>query len=112
MTATMHLKLLRSDPAPESTLAVAPTQIRLWFSQPPELAVTSIRLRSGIGANAVERALAPLTRAAVTNAPIAAQVGAALAPGQYDIMWRTMARDGHVLSGTVSFTVGAAAHKH
>lgn len=108
----LHLKLVRSAPVANSTVTTAPTEIRLWFSQRPELTVTSIRLRSGSGSAAVERALAPLTRAPMAGSPIVAPVGAALAPGQYEVLWRTMARDGHVLNGSIPFTVGGAAHTH
>jgi copper resistance protein C len=106
--AAMHLKLVRSDPVANSTVATSPTRITLWFSQRPEVAVSSVQLRSGSGTTAVERALAPLTRATMAGSPIVAPVGAALVPGQYEIVWRTMARDGHVLNGVIPFTVGGA----
>jgi copper resistance protein C len=106
--AALHLKLSRSEPMANQRLAASPTQIKLWFTQRPELTVTSIKIRSGIDAAATERALAPLARAAAAGSPITAQVGAALAPGHYEVVWRTMARDGHVLNGTIPFDVGGA----
>jgi copper resistance protein C len=106
--AVFHLKLSRSEPAADERLAASPTTVRLWFTQRPELSVTSIKIRSGSGATAVERALAPLTRAAAANSPITAPVGAALAAGHYEVVWRTMARDGHVLNGVIPFDVGGA----
>jgi copper resistance protein C len=105
--AARHLKLIRSEPAANTALAISPTQVKLWFTQRPELTVTSIKLKSGTGATAVERALAPLSRAAANGAPIVAPVGAALAAGHYEVVWRTMARDGHVLNGVIPFDVGA-----
>ena len=107
----LHLKLSRSEPAANARLATSPTAVKLWFTQRPELTVTAIKIRSGAGAAAVERTLAPLARAAAANAPISAPVGAALAPGHYEIVWRTMARDGHVLNGVIPFDVSTpAAH--
>ena len=76
--------------------------MKLWFSQRPELAVTRVTLTGGTGA---ERVLAPLARGAAGDAPVEAPVGIALAKGAYTIAWRTMAKDGHVLNGTVPFTV-------
>lgn len=108
MAAARHLKLIRSEPLANAHLASSPTEVKLWFTQRPELTVTSIKVKSGTGATAVERALAPLARAAAANSPITAPVGAALATGHYDIVWRTMARDGHVLNGVIPFDVGAA----
>ena len=104
----LHLKLSRSEPAANAVLTAAPTQIRLWFTQKPELSVTSIKLRSGAGATAVERALAPLSRTDVANSSITAPVGAALASGHFEVVWRTMARDGHVLNGVIGFDVRTA----
>lgn len=103
-----HLKLSKSEPTANARLAAAPTEVKLWFTQRPELTVTSIKVKSGAGASAVERALAPLARAAADGSPITAPIGAALAPGHYDIVWRTMARDGHVLNGVIPFDVGGA----
>jgi len=109
--ALVHLKLSRSEPTANARLTTSPTTVKLWFTQRPELTVTAIRIRSGTGAAAVERALAPLARAAAANSPISARVGAALAPGHYEIIWRTMARDGHVLNGVIPFDVSTpAAH--
>lgn len=100
-SARRHLKLLKSEPAANATVA-APTMVRLWFSQQAELAVTKVTLTGATGA---ERVLAPLARGKAAGAPIEAPVGIALAPGKYTVAWRTMAKDGHVLNGTVPFTV-------
>ncbi|HYW51655.1 MAG TPA: copper resistance protein CopC [Gemmatimonadaceae bacterium] len=107
-TVLMHLKLERSEPSTNGVLRASPTHVRLWFTQKPELSVTSIKVRTGTGKGAVERALAPLSRADSANAAIVAPVGAALAPGHYEVVWRTMARDGHVLNGVISFDVRPA----
>ncbi len=107
--ALLHLKLSRSEPTANARLTSSPTSVKLWFTQRPELTVTAIKIRSGAGGSAVERALAPLARAAAANSPISAPVGAALAPGHYEIVWRTMARDGHVLNGVIPFDVSTPA---
>lgn len=101
----LHLKLARSEPSASAVLTASPTQVKLWFTQKPELTVTSIKVKSGSGATAVERTLAPLARGSAADAPITAPVGGALAPGRYQVVWRTMARDGHVLNGVIPFTV-------
>lgn len=103
--AARHLKLLKSEPAANATLPVPPTTVKLWFSQRPELAVTRVTIRGATGA---ERVLAPLSRGEAGDAPITGEVGIALPPGAYTIAWRTMAKDGHVLSGTVPFRVASA----
>ena len=104
----LHLKLSRSVPAANAVLTSSPTQVQLWFTQKPELTVTSIKVKTGTGATAIERTLAPLARAEGADKPITAPMGAALAAGRHEIVWRTMARDGHVLSGVIPFDVRAA----
>ena len=105
--AARHLKLIRSEPAANAALAASPTQVKLWFTQRPELTVTSVKVKSGTGTSVVERALAPLARSTAAGSPIVARIGAALATGHYEVVWRTMARDGHVLNGVIPFDVGA-----
>ena len=105
--AARHLKLIRSEPLANAALTTSPTQVKLWFTQRPELTVTSIKVKTGMGANAVERALSPLARGSAAGSPIVAPVGAALSAGHYEVVWRTMARDGHVLNGVIPFDVGA-----
>jgi methionine-rich copper-binding protein CopC len=102
--APFHLRLTKSAPAANATVT-APTAIHLWFSQPPEVAVTSVRLT---GPNESAVALGALTRADSAGAPIIAAVKGTVAPGAYTVRWRTMARDGHVVSGSFGFKVGGS----
>ena len=108
-SSTFHLHLLRSDPAADATLATAPAALRLTFSEAPELAVTSVRLR-GPGDRAV--ALGRLVRARGDRATVVATPRAPLAHGRYTVTWRTMSHDGHPMHGTFHFTVGGAGHDH
>lgn len=100
----MHLRLEKSDPA-DSSLVAAPDSLRLWFSQHTELSVTRVALKNASG---TAIALGPLVRGAQTDAPVTAAVTATLAPGAYSVDWRTMAADGHVVRGTIRFTVRPA----
>ena|SRR5687768_1047849 len=98
--AAVHLHLVKSAPAPNATVAAGPDSIRLWFSQRPEIAVTTVKV-TGPGAAAVT--LAPLTGR--DSALVIAPVKTAMAPGSYTVSWRTMAKDGHAIRGTFSFRV-------
>ena len=42
--AARHLKLIRSEPLANAVLTMSPTQVKLWFTQRPELTVTSIKV--------------------------------------------------------------------
>ena len=100
--APFHLHLLRSNPAANATVTVAPDSIRLWFSQTPELGVTTVTV-TGPGNAAVP--LAPL--ASRDSAAVVAAVKGAMKAGAYTVTWRTMAKDGHIARGTFGFKVGA-----
>jgi copper resistance protein C len=102
--AAWHLKLVRSEPAANSRVSGATAAIRLWFSQPTQLAVTKVSLVPVTGPAIM---LSGLTQANAT-APVVAPVGAPLAPGVWRIRWRTVARDGHPIKGEIPFTVEPA----
>lgn len=103
--AMRHLRLLRSFPAKDTVLAASPDSIRLWLSEPPELATTTVTLRSSAG-RAV--ALGKLTGRKAKGSPVSAAVPGVLAPGQYRVAWRTMSRDGHVVRDSFPFRVRPA----
>lgn len=118
-----HLKLLRSDPADAAVLATAPTAVRLWFSQRAEVAVTRVQLvgpRGPVALGTLARAEAaaasagevprmPLRPGHVAEEAVVVPVRGPMPPGAYTITWRTMAADGHPVSGRVAFRVGAPA---
>lgn len=102
-----HTHLVRSEPAINDTLARSPSAVRLWFSEPVELAVTTVKLADAAGTSI---ALAKLTRPDTGQAaPVAATLTAPLRPGSYVVTWRTAAKDGHPADGTINFVVKAAA---
>jgi methionine-rich copper-binding protein CopC len=101
----LHLQLEKSDPA-DSSVVTAPDSLRLWFSQRTELSVTRVMLKNASGTTLP---LGALVRGAAADAPVTAPVTGALAPGAYSVDWRTMAADGHVVRGTIRFTVKPAA---
>jgi methionine-rich copper-binding protein CopC len=111
-----HLKLLRSDPAENAVLATPPKAVRLWFSQRAEASVTRVRL-VGPGGTV---ALGTAQRAAAApadevprmptrpgrepdDAAIVVPVRGPMPAGAYTVEWRTMAGDGHPVSGRLSF---------
>ena len=104
-TGAWHIHLVRSDPAEGDTLRASPPAVRLWFSQAPELAVTTIHLTTVAG---IAVALAPIARDTAAAAPIIAALQAPAAAGAYVVSWRTTARDGHPASGRIHFVVAAA----
>src|SRR5262249_49974381 len=106
-----HVHLVRAKPAENDTLAAAPKAITLWFSEAPELALTSIKVTR---ADQKELALDALTKGeqAASNggtalATVVAPVKGAVEAGTYTVAWKTAAKDGHPSRGTYSFVVAA-----
>ena len=101
--AARHNRLVKAEPGVDSTVAKSPRQIRLWFKEPPELAVTSIRLS--------DAAATPIQTGGVQatddKASIAVAVTAPLPSGKYTVTWKTAGTDGHVIRGSFGFTVGS-----
>jgi hypothetical protein len=95
-----HLRLTKSAPAKEASLATSPAEIRLWFSLPPELSISRIKVT---GADGTEVALGDVT-ADVDNVLFAALLEPVPA-GDYEVSWRTSSGDGHPLTGTFDFAV-------
>ena len=102
--APLHLHLVKSTPAANASVSSAPDSIRLWFSQAPELKLTTVKV-TGPGTDAI--ALAPLAKG--DSALVIAAVKGTMAAGSYTVAWRTMSKDGHVVRGTFAFKVAAPA---
>ena len=103
--SAFHVHLLRSEPRPDSTLAAAPTAIKLWFSAPVELSVTSVHVTDAAN-HAVATTAA--TQATGANQPVVFPITGPLSPGRYSVSWRAMSRDAHLVRGTFAFTVAPA----
>lgn len=103
--ALWHVHLVRSEPANNDTLHAPPAAIKLWFSEDPELAITSIALNMSMGASAMPVTVSAVHRDGAPHSPIVADITGKVMPGTYMIAWKTAATDGHPASGTIAFVV-------
>lgn len=94
-----QLRLVRSSPEEGARLTTPPERIRLWFSAPPELAVSLIRVTGPAGV--VE--LGEL-RTGDDDSLVAPVVGDLL-PGEYRVTWRTSLGGGRPVRGTIDFSL-------
>ena len=101
--AARHNRLVKAEPGVESTVAKSPGQIRLWFKEPPELAVSTIKLTDG----AAKPVPTGEVKATDDKLSVAAAVPAPLPAGKYVVTWKTAGTDGHVIRGSFGFTVGS-----
>jgi methionine-rich copper-binding protein CopC len=98
------MALVRSEPGADSTVAVAPTTLKLYWTQSPRIDVTQVRLWSA--ANQRITLAAPKLSEAnrlVLEVPVTGQ----MADGVYTVTWRTAGDDGHIQNGTYKFTFRA-----
>jgi copper transport protein len=101
---TVHLALEKSSPAEDTVLDRAPTEIRLFFSQAPQAAGTSLRL---MAADSTRVSTGDAEPSAEEPAVFAAPVTGDMPDGSYTVVWRAMAKDGHVVRGEFGFAVSS-----
>ena len=100
--AWAHARLRKSDPAANARITVAPTVIRLWFTEAPELSLTTVTLTGADGATV---AVSTPERDVDGELAVRVAITGAMQPGHYTVKWRTAAMDGHPSSGTFAFDV-------
>ncbi|MEO8879965.1 MAG: copper resistance CopC family protein [Gemmatimonadaceae bacterium] len=104
-----HAHLVRAEPAVNDTIATTPTAVKLWFSEPLELALSRVRIVRVGGDTLKTGALRhegsePATASLDFAAP-------ATAPGTYVVTYHVVARDGHPTTGSYSFVLKGAGAK-
>lgn len=105
VVACAHLALETSSPQADETVTASPETVTLWFTEAPQMAGTSVRLLPESG---TPFDLAAATAAEDDSTIVVLDVSETLADGDYRVMWRAMARDGHTIRGDFGFTVQAA----
>lgn len=101
--ALAHAALRSSDPGPGSAVQRAPARIRLAFTERVEPSLCTVAL---VGPDA-HRIPLLVQRDFTDSRAISAVVSdsAAGAPGEYHVIWRAVAADGHPSSGSFTFDV-------
>jgi methionine-rich copper-binding protein CopC len=103
--AAVHTHLVKAEPGVDSTVTVAPKQIRLWFNEAPEVALSAATLLTN------DNSPVATVKMVETNdsLSVAGTIPVALEPGTYRVLWRTASKDGHAVRGKYSFTFDPAA---
>ncbi|WP_162409039.1 copper resistance CopC family protein [Acuticoccus sediminis] len=96
--AFAHSAAKPAVPKDGETLSAPPKVVRLEFTGP--MRITVLKLTGPGGEVPLERTdgMKPVTTLEATP-------GSAMAEGAYQIEWRGMGADGHVMTGTVGFTI-------
>jgi methionine-rich copper-binding protein CopC len=95
--ASAHAHLQKSSPAEGSVLTTSPSSIVLNFSEAARL--TALSIQRGDDAKQDLKPL-PTTAAQQISVPLPP-----LKPGAYSLTWRVLSDDGHMMSGTLHFTL-------
>ena len=100
--ASAHAHLKTATPAADSTVAAAPSELRLGFTEGVNVKFTGVSVTSPAGAT--------VSTGAASLAPgddklLVVPVSAPMAPGAYKVTWHALATDGHKTDGSYGFTV-------
>lgn len=104
--AFAHGMLKSSTPASGAHLSVAPRELRLDFTESPELTFTTLSLL-GPGGGAV--ALGPVQFASDSRRSVVTAIRGVLAAGTYTVVWKMAGSDGHPVQGRFEFTIAPGA---
>jgi methionine-rich copper-binding protein CopC len=97
VTASAHAHLQKASPADGSVVTMSPSRIVLDFSEAARLTAASIQK-----GDEPRQSLNSLPAAAARQISVPLPQ---LTPGSYSVTWRVVSEDGHVMSGTLRFTL-------
>ena len=97
-----HSSLDHSEPKNGAVLKQAPQEIRIWFTEPIKVGLSTIEARDAAGRQVDKRDLrADDKQPALVHLSLIGEV----APGTYKVTWSAVAQDLHVSKGSFSFRV-------
>jgi methionine-rich copper-binding protein CopC len=100
----VHTHLVKAEPGVDATIKESPKQVRLWFSEKPEVALSGATLMKA------DHSPVAVVKLGATDdtLSVAGNVPVTLEPGKYMVMWRTSSADGHAVRGMYFFTYDTA----
>ena len=93
-----HATLDHAEPRVGNTVATAPHEVTLWFTQKLEVAFSSITVTNAAG----ERVDSGKTRVSGSQMSVTLRAGG---PGTYRVNWRVLSVDTHTTDGNFTFQV-------
>ena len=98
-----HSSLLRTEPKDGAVLQQTPDEIRIWFSEPIKVALSTVQVRD---AREKEVDGCDLRTDEKEPALVRLSLASGLGPGTYKVSWTAVAQDMHAGKGSFSFRVG------
>jgi methionine-rich copper-binding protein CopC len=96
----VHTSLVKAEPGFDATVTQSPAEVRFWFSEKPEAALTSAALMKEDHSPIATVRMKDTDDSLVVAGPVPVK----LEPGRYMVMWKSGSKDGHVVRGTYYFT--------
>jgi methionine-rich copper-binding protein CopC len=106
--AFAHSALVRAEPGPRAEVAVSPQYIRLWFNEPIEAEFSNVTIIK-VGGKAIDGVGKPKVASDDANQLVVPLPP--LAPGAYQVRYRVLSVDGHVVDWGFGFTVAPSSPK-
>ncbi|MGH8187695.1 MAG: copper resistance CopC family protein [Steroidobacteraceae bacterium] len=100
LAAAAHTRIEQATPASGAVLKQSPPAIEIKFKH-------AVRMTSVIVVDAA-KAERKLTFEPATSSQVVTIVGPNLAPGRNEVLWKALSADGHVIGGSLTYTVGPA----
>ena len=97
--ASAHAFLDHAEPRVGNTVATAPREVTLWFTQKLEPAFSSVAVTNSAG----QRVDTGKTRVSGNQMSVSLRSGGA---GTYRVTWRVLSVDTHTTDGSFTFQVG------
>ena len=96
-----HTSLVKSDPPRRATLSEPPANIQLWFSEEIEVAYAAVKVLDGD-----DKTVSVGEPEAVEDDPKSIILALpTLNPGRYDVQYRVLSLDGHVVESSYGFRI-------
>ena len=102
VAALAHAHLDHASPVVGSTVAQAPKEVSLWFTEALEAKFSTIEVRDAQG-RPVQAGPATLARDNTAQLRVPLKP---LSPGTYKVIWRVLSVDTHRTQGDFTFRVG------
>ena len=99
--AAAHALLLRTEPAPQTTVKTAPSAVKLFFSEPVEVTFGAIRVFDVDGKRVDPGTIHRVGDGTEVDVPLSG-----IKDGTYTVTWRAVSADGHPVQGGFTFYVG------
>ena len=104
--AHAHGRLKSSAPGSGAHLSLIPRELRLEFSEVPDLTFSTVALLDGTGKPV---ALDTLHYSVASHRIVVASIAAVLPPGVYVVQWQLAGDDGHPVRGRFDFVIAPGA---